>query len=181
MPAIVGIDLGTTFSCVATIGPNGEPEAIANFEGANTTPSVVAYSDDEIYIGETAVQSATPTTNIIHVSSNNCDQFQGKPLVKLTQNGEEKKLDAEEVSAEVLKMMKKIAVKYLNEEVTKAVVTVPANFDQRQRHATVEAAKLAGIEVIRLLNEPTAAAIAYGIHNEGTNNVLVYDLGGGIA
>ncbi|PAV73135.1 hypothetical protein WR25_07301 [Diploscapter pachys] len=201
MPAPIGIDLGTTFSCVATIGPNGEPEAIANFEGANTTPSVVAYSDDEIYVGETAVQSATPTTNIVHDSKRfigrQFDDFsvqsdmklwpfvvvsnEGKPLVKLTQNGKEKKLAAEEVSAEVLKMMKKIAVKYLNEEVTKAVVTVPANFDQRQRHATVEAAKLAGIEVIRLLNEPTAAAIAYGIHNEGTNNVLVYDLGGGIA
>ena len=71
--------------------------------------------------------------------------------------------------------------KYLNEEVTKAVITVPANFDQRQRHATMEAAKLAGIEVIRLVNEPTAAAIAYGLHNKGTKNVLVYDLGGGIA
>ena len=70
---------------------------------------------------------------------------------------------------------------FVNEEVTKAVITVPANFDQRQRHATMEAAKLAGIEVIRLVNEPTAAAIAYGLHNQGTNNVLVYDLGGGIA
>ncbi|PAV89705.1 hypothetical protein WR25_01455 [Diploscapter pachys] len=199
MPTPIGIDLGTTFSCVATIGPNGEPEAIANFEGANTTPSVVAYSDDEIYVGETAVQSATPTTNIVHDSKRFIGrQFddvsvqadiklwpfvvvsnEGKPLVKLTQYGKEKKLAAEEISSEVLKMMKKIAVNYLKEEVTKAVITVPANFDQRQRHATVEAAKLAGIEVIRLINEPTAAAIAYGVHNEGTNNVLVYDLGGG--
>ncbi|PAV89605.1 hypothetical protein WR25_19648 [Diploscapter pachys] len=157
MSSIVGIDLGTTFSCVATIAPNGEPEAIANFEGTNTTPSVVAYSDDGISVGKTA----------------------GKPLVKLTQNGKEKKLAAEEISAEVLKMMRMIAEKYLTDRVTKAVITVPANFDQRQRHATMEAAKLAGIEVMQLLNEPTAAAIAYGLHNKGTNKVLVYGFGGG--
>ncbi|PAV84629.1 hypothetical protein WR25_00726 [Diploscapter pachys] len=199
MPSIVGIDLGTTFSCVATISPSGEPEAIANLDGANTTPSVVAYSDDGISVGKTAVRLPISPKNVIYDSKRfigrQFDDFSvqadmklwpftvvsngGKPLVKLTQNGKEKKLAAEEVSAEVLKMMKKIAVKYLNEEVTKAVITVPANFDQRQRYATMEAAKLAGLEVIRLINEPTAAAIAYGLHNKGTNKVLVYDFGGG--
>ncbi|PAV84628.1 hypothetical protein WR25_00725 [Diploscapter pachys] len=199
MPSIVGIDLGTTFSCVATIGPSGEPEAIANFDGANTTPSVVAYSDDGIFVGKTAVRLRASPKNVIYdskrfigrqyndISVQNDMKLwpfvvindRGKPIVKLNQNGVEKRLAAEEVSAEVLKTMKEVAEKYLNEEVTKAVITVPANFDQRQRHATMGAAKLAGIEVIRLVNEPTAAAIAYGLHNQGTNNVLVYDLGGG--
>ncbi|PAV58114.1 hypothetical protein WR25_25262 [Diploscapter pachys] len=199
MPAAIGIDLGTTFSCVATIAPNGEPEAIANFEGTNTTPSVVAYSDDGISVGKTAVRLPISPKNVIYDSKRfigrQFDDFsvqsdmklwpfnvvsnEGKPLVKLTQNGREKKLAAEEISAEVLKMMKMIAEKYLNDRVTKAVITVPANFDQRQRHATMEAAKLAGLGVIQLVNEPTAAAVAYGLHNKGTNKVLVYDFGGG--
>ncbi|PAV82798.1 hypothetical protein WR25_21970 [Diploscapter pachys] len=194
MPASIGIDLGTTFSCVATISPSGEPEAIANFEGANTTPSVVAYSSSGILVGKAAIKSSTPAKNTIHDSKRfigrqfNDDSvqndmkgwpFAGKPMVQLTQDGTEKKLAAEEISAKVLKMIKEVAGKYLNDDVIKAVITVPANFDQRQRHATMEAARLANLEVIRLVNEPTAAAIAYGVHNEGVNNVLVYDLGGG--
>ncbi|PAV83319.1 hypothetical protein WR25_16345 [Diploscapter pachys] len=164
-----------------------------------TTPSTVAYSDSGVLVGKSAAKSATTPENVIYDSKRfigrqfNDDSVQndmkswpfkvidikGKPLVKLTHKGTNKELSAEEISAEVLKMMKMIAEQYLNEKVTKAVITVPANFDQRQRHATMEAAKLAGIEVIQLVNEPTAAAIAYGVHNEGMKNVLIYDFGGG--
>ncbi|PAV89898.1 hypothetical protein WR25_15215 [Diploscapter pachys] len=204
MESAIGIDLGTTFSCVATIKPNGKPTVIANFDGHNVTPSVVAYPTSktlEPLVGKSAVKSSVPLENIIYDSKRfigrqyNDESVQedmkswpfeiindkGKPLVKLTHNNEEKKLAAEEISAEVLKMMKKVAKKSLPNEqkVTRAVITVPAHFDQRQRHSTMEAAKLAGIEVIRLVNEPTAVAIAYGVHNQGKKNVFIYDLGGG--
>ncbi|PAV89899.1 hypothetical protein WR25_15216 isoform C [Diploscapter pachys] len=198
----IGIDLGTTFSCVATIKPNGKPTVIPNFDGLKVTPSVVAYPNGETLeplVGKSAVKSSVPLENIIYDSKRfigrqyNDESVQedmkswpfkiiddkGKPLVKLTHNNEEKKLAAEEISAEVLKMMKKIAENHLRKEVTRAVITVPAHFDQRQRHSTMEAAKLAGIEVIRLVNEPTAVAIAYGVHNQGKKNVFIYDLGGG--
>uniref|UniRef100_A0A0G4GSW7 Uncharacterized protein n=2 Tax=Chromera velia TaxID=505693 RepID=A0A0G4GSW7_9ALVE len=196
---VVGIDLGTTYSCVG-IYKNGRVEIIPNDQGNRITPSYVAFTDDERLVGEAAKNQATiqPTQTIFDVKRLIGRKFEdstvqkdkkllpyelvnqdGKPYVQLKVQGEMKKLSPEEVSAMVLSKMKETAETYLGKEVKHAVVTVPAYFNDAQRQATADAATIAGLKVIRIINEPTAAAIAYGLDAKDERNVLVYDLGGG--
>ena len=194
MSKIIGIDLGTTNSCVAVI-ENGQPKVIENSEGARTTPSIVAYTDNEILVGAPAKrQSVTNPKNTIHASK----RFIGRKFDESQQhlmpyevikasNGDawikigDKELAPPQISAEVLRKMKKTAEDYLGAEVTQAVITVPAYFNDSQRQATKDAGKIAGLEVLRIINEPTAAALAYGVdkNDKGDRKVAVYDLGGG--
>lgn len=174
MGRIIGIDLGTTTSEIAYI-KNGKPEIIANDLGARITPSVVGLTDDnEIIIGASPKRQAVlkPERTVMEV----------KRLMGTSEkvNLGEKELLPQQISALILKKLKKYAEDYLGEAVTEAVITVPANFNDLQRQATKEAGELAGLKVERIINEPTAAALAYGINNlEGEEKVLVYDLGGG--
>ena len=188
MAKTIGIDLGTTNSCVA-IMEGGKPKVIENSEGSRTTPSVVAYTEDgEILVGAPAKrQAVTNAKNTIYAVKRLIGRrFEDKETqkdIKLmpfkivrADNGDAwvevrgKKIAPQQVSAEVLRKMKKTAEDYLGEEVKEAVITVPAYFNDSQRQATKDAAKLAGLNVLRLLNEPTAAAIAYGLDHgaEGT-------------
>jgi molecular chaperone DnaK len=194
MSKVIGIDLGTTNSCVAVI-ENGLPRVIENSEGARTTPSTVAYTSDEILVGAPAKrQAVTNPKNTIYAAK----RFIGRrfeeskshhmpyEVVKAT-NGDawiralDRDMAPPQISAEVLRKMKKTAEDYLGHEVTHAVITVPAYFNDSQRQATKDAGAIAGLEVLRIINEPTAAALAYGVDKEtkGDRKVAVYDLGGG--
>ena len=173
MSKIISIDLGTTNSCVAVL-EGGVPHVITNPEGNRTTPSVVAFKGDEELVGETAKRQAV--TNV----KNTIASIKRKMGTdeKVEANG--KSFTPEEISAKILMKLKSDAESYLGEKVTKAVITVPAYFNDAQRQATKNAGKIAGLDVERIINEPTAAALAYGIDKqEKTHTVLVYDLGGG--
>jgi len=175
MPKVVGIDLGTTNSVVAVL-EGGEPTVIANAEGQRTTPSVVAFSKNgEILVGEVAKRQAitNPDRTVRSVKRHMGDKSWSMEI-------DGKKWVPQEISAQVLAKLKRDAEAYLGDKVTQAVVTVPAYFDDAQRQATKEAGEIAGLEVLRIINEPTAAALAYGLDKKGTDHtVLVFDLGGG--
>ena len=173
MSKIIGIDLGTTNSCVAVM-EGGKPTVIANAEGSRTTPSVVAFTKNgERLVGEPAkrqaVTNATRTVSSIkrHMGTDYKVDIDGK------------KYSPQEISAMILQKMKTDAENYLGEKVTEAVITVPAYFNDAQRQATKDAGKIAGLDVKRIINEPTAAALAYGLDNESEQKIMVYDLGGG--
>ena len=198
MSKIIGIDLGTTNSCVAIL-ENGVAKVIENSEGARTTPSIIAYTKDEILVGATAKrQAVTNPKNTIYASKRLIGRKFTEQAVqkdidlmpyKIIQadNGDawvevdDKKLAPPQISAEVLRKMKKTAEDYLGQPVTKAVITVPAYFNDQQRQATKDAGQIAGLEVLRIINEPTAAALAYGVDKASTKDrkIAVYDLGGG--
>src|SRR5574344_2491252 len=172
MSKIIGIDLGTTNSCVA-IYEGGEAKVIANPEGMRTTTSVVAFKNGEIIVGQKAKNQAI--TNKDTISSIKRKMGSGD---KVEANG--KDYSPEEISAMILGDLKKTAEAYLGETVTRAVITVPAYFNDAQRQATKNAGKIAGLNVERIINEPTAAALAYGLDKqESSQTILVYDLGGG--
>ncbi len=173
MSKIIGIDLGTTNSCVAVL-EGGEPKVITNAEGNRTTPSVVAFKGDEELVGEVAKRQAV--TNVKNTISSIKRKMGTNEKVEA--NG--KKWTPEEISAKILSKLKKDAESYLGEKVTKAVITVPAYFNDAERQATKNAGKIAGLEVERIINEPTAAALAYGLDKQDKlQTILVYDLGGG--
>ena len=198
MSKIIGIDLGTTNSCVAIL-ENGVAKVIENSEGARTTPSIIAYTKDEVLVGATAKrQAVTNPKNTIYASKRLIGRKFDEAAVQkdidlmpysiikadngdawIEANGE--KLAPQQVSAEVLRKMKKTAEDYLGETVTQAVITVPAYFNDSQRQATKDAGKIAGLEVLRIINEPTAAALAYGVDkaDKRDRKIAVYDLGGG--
>ena len=198
MGKIIGIDLGTTNSCVS-IMEGGKPKVIENSEGARTTPSIVAYQDDgEVLVGASAKrQAVTNAKNTLYAVKRLIGRrFEEKEvqkdidlmpfkIVKADNNDawvevRGKKIAPQEVSAQVLRKMKKTAEYYLGEEVTEAVITVPAYFNDSQRQATKDAGRIAGLEVKRIINEPTAAALAFGLDKkEGDRKIAVYDLGGG--
>ena len=198
MSKIIGIDLGTTNSCVAVI-ENGIPKVIENAEGARTTPSIVAYGKDEILVGASAKrQSVTNPKNTIYASKRLIGRkFKEEAVQKdinlmpyeimEAKNGDawiranDQELAPPQISAEVLRKMKKTAEDYLGHEVTQAVITVPAYFNDSQRQATKDAGQIAGLEVLRIINEPTAAALAYGVDkaDKKDRKIAVYDLGGG--
>ena len=198
MSKVIGIDLGTTNSCVAVI-ENGATKVIENSEGARTTPSIVAYTDNEILVGAPAKrQAVTNPKNTIYAAKRLIGRkFKEEAVQKdidlmpyeimEAKNGDawvrakDKELAPPQISAEVLRKMKKTAEDYLGEEVTQAVITVPAYFNDSQRQATKDAGKIAGLEVLRIINEPTAAALAYGVDkvDKKDRKVAVYDLGGG--
>ncbi len=172
MAKIIGIDLGTTNSCVSVM-EGGEAKVIANPEGLRTTPSVVAFKDGEIQVGEVARRQAATNPNTI----SSIKREMGTNY-KVDVNG--KKYTPQEISAMILQNLKATAEAYLGEKVTEAVITVPAYFYDSQRQATKDAGKIAGLEVKRIINEPTAAALAYGLDKkEKEQTILVYDLGGG--
>ena len=172
MSKIIGIDLGTTNSCVSVL-EGGEAKVIPNPEGNRTTPSVVAFKGDEIQVGEVAKRQAITTPNtVISIKRHMGTDY------KVEVNG--KKYSPQEISAMILQNLKATAESYLGEKVTKAVITVPAYFNDAQRQATKDAGKIAGLEVERIINEPTAAALAYGLDKTDIDQkVLVFDLGGG--
>jgi molecular chaperone DnaK len=174
MPKAVGIDLGTTNSVVSVLEA-GEPVVIPNAEGARTTPSVVGFSkSDEVLVGEVAKRQAitNPDRTIRSVK-----RHMGDNSWKVDIDG--KKYNPQEISARILQKLKRDAESYFGDTVTQAVITVPAYFDDAQRTATKEAGQIAGLEVLRIINEPTAAALAYGLDKEEEQTVLVFDLGGG--
>ncbi len=173
MSKVIGIDLGTTNSCVAVI-EGGEPVVIANAEGARTTPSVVAFGKTgERMVGQVAKRQAI--TNPEHTVSSIKRQMGSDYHVKI----DDKKFTPQEISAMILQKLKSDAESYLGGKVSEAVITVPAYFTDAQRQATKDAGKIAGLDVKRIINEPTAAALAYGIDKENDQRVMVYDLGGG--
>ena len=169
---VIGIDLGTTNSCVAVL-EGGEPKVIPNAEGNRTTPSVVSFKNGEVRVGDVAKREAQTSTNVI----SSIKRLMG---TKEKVEAEGKKYTPEEISAKILMNLKETAESYLGGEVSRAVITVPAYFNDAQRQATKNAGKIAGLEVERIINEPTAAALAYGLDKqENAHTVLVYDLGGG--
>lgn len=196
MSKIIGIDLGTTNSCVAIL-ENNKPKVIENAEGARTTPSIVSYGD-EILVGASAKrQAVTNPTNTVYASKRLIGRkFDEKEVQKdinlmpykiiKNTNGDawvqinKEKLAPPQISAEVLRKMKKTAEDYLGYEVTEAVITVPAYFNDAQRQATKDAGRIAGLEVRRIINEPTAAALAFGCDKSSKTDqkIAVYDLGG---
>ena len=198
MGKIIGIDLGTTNSCVSVL-EGGKPRVIENSEGGRTTPSIVAYTDDnEILVGQSAKRQAVtnPTNTLFAVKRLIGRRFEDDVVQKdikmvpyqivKADSGDawvqvnDEKMAPPQVSAEVLRKMKKTAEEYLGEAVTEAVITVPAYFNDSQRQATKDAGRIAGLEVKRIINEPTAAALAYGMDKaQGDRTVAVYDLGGG--
>ena len=198
MAKIIGIDLGTTNSCLAVVEAQS-PKIIENAEGGRTTPSVIAYTDDsEVLVGTPAKrQAVTNPENTIYAIKRLIGRRFDDDVVKKdidmvpyeimkAKNGDawvrakSKELAPPQVSAEVLKKLKKSAEDYLGHEVKEAVITVPAYFNDSQRQATKDAGKIAGLDVKRIINEPTAAALAYGLDkNKGDSTVAVYDLGGG--
>jgi len=170
---IIGIDLGTTNSVVSVM-EGGESKVIANPEGGRTTPSVVAFKGEEVSVGEVAKRQVITNPNTI----SSIKRHMGDPNYRVDVNG--KKYSPQEISAMILKNLKKTAEAYLGADVDKAVITVPAYFNDAQRQATKDAGKIAGLEVKRIINEPTAAALAYGIDKtDKEQTVLVFDLGGG--
>ena len=198
MSKIIGIDLGTTNSCVAVV-EGQQPKVIENSEGARTTPSVIAYTDgDEVLVGAPAKRQAVtnPQKTLYAIKRLIGRRFDDDVVKKDTEmvpyniiksdNGDawigvdDKKLAPPQISAEILKKMKKTAEDYLGHKVDEAVITVPAYFNDSQRQATKDAGKIAGLEVKRIINEPTAAALAYGLDKgKGDSVIAVYDLGGG--
>lgn len=173
MAKVIGIDLGTTNSCVAVI-EGGEPVVIANSEGNRTTPSIVAFSKSgERLVGQVAKRQAV--TNSDRTIQSIKRKMGSDYKVKI----DDKSYTPQEISAMILQKLKADAEAYLGEKVTQAVITVPAYFNDSQRQATKDAGKIAGLEVLRIINEPTAAALAYGIDKEEDQTILVYDLGGG--
>ena len=198
MGRVIGIDLGTTNSCVAVM-EGGTAKVIENSEGDRTTPSVVAFTkDDEVLVGQSAKrQSVTNPANTLYAVKRLIGRKFDSDIVQRdiemvpykivkADNGDAwveangKKMAAPEVSARVLMKMKKTAEDYLGEAVTEAVITVPAYFNDSQRQATKDAGKIAGLDVKRIINEPTAAALAYGMDKQrGDRKIAVYDLGGG--
>ncbi|MFI9251782.1 molecular chaperone DnaK [Streptomyces sp. NPDC053069] len=178
MARAVGIDLGTTNSVVSVL-EGGEPTVITNTEGARTTPSVVAFSKNgEVLVGEVAKRQAV--TNVER-TARSVKRHMGDHAWRFPEHGDVdgKRYTAQEISARVLQKLKRDAEAYLGEDVTDAVITVPAYFDDAQRQATKEAGEIAGLNVLRIINEPTAAALAYGLDKENDQTVLVFDLGGG--
>ena len=170
---IIGIDLGTTNSCVCVM-EGGEAKVIANPEGSRTTPSVVAFKGDEIQVGDVAKRQAITNPNTVA----SIKRHMGEANYRVDING--KKYSPQEISAMILQNLKATAEAYLGDKVSKAVITVPAYFNDAQRQATKDAGKIAGLEVMRIINEPTAAALAYGIDKtDKEQTVLVFDLGGG--
>ena len=198
MGKVIGIDLGTTNSCVAVM-EGGKPRVIENSEGDRTTPSVIAFADDdEVLVGQSAKRQAVtnPKNTLFAVKRLIGRRFQEDEVqkdIKLVpyqivkaDNGDAwvevkgRKMAPPEISARVLMKMKKTAEDYLGEEIKEAVITVPAYFNDSQRQATKDAGRIAGLEVKRIINEPTAAALAYGMDKKrGDSKIVVYDLGGG--
>mmetsp|Transcript_23002 Transcript_23002/g.38854 ORF Transcript_23002/g.38854 Transcript_23002/m.38854 type:complete len:637 (-) Transcript_23002:8910-10820(-) len=196
MSKVIGIDLGTTNSCVA-IMDGSQPKVIENAEGARTTPSIVAFTDDERLVGQPAKrQAVTNPENTVFgvkrlIGRRRDDAALAKDLKNMPfsvingGNGDawvearDEKYSPSQISAFILGKMKETAESYLGEDVTQAVITVPAYFNDAQRQATKDAGKIAGLEVLRIINEPTAAALAYGLDKENTQTIAVYDLGGG--
>ncbi len=173
MGKVIGIDLGTTFSCVAVM-EGGQPVVIPNAEGARTTPSVVAFTKEgERLVGQVAKRQAivNPDRTIMSIKRHMGSDYK----VKI----DDKEYTPQEISAMILQKLKADAEAYLGEKVTQAVITVPAYFNDSQRQATKDAGRIAGLEVLRIINEPTAAALAYGLDKEGNQKIMVYDLGGG--
>ncbi|KAF2972801.1 hypothetical protein GQX73_g775 [Xylaria multiplex] len=197
---VIGIDLGTTYSCVGVM-QKGKVEILVNDQGNRITPSYVAFTEDERLVGDAAKQQAAnnPRNTIYDVKrfigrkwdektlQSDIKHFpykviekDGKPVVQVDVHGSPKKFTPEEISAVILGKMKEVAESYLGKKVTHAVVTVPAYFNDNQRQATKDAGIIAGLNVLRIVNEPTAAAIAYGLDkNDGERHIIVYDLGGG--
>merc|ERR1711871_310467 len=196
----IGIDLGTTYSCVG-IYRDGNVEIIANDSGNRTTPSYVSFNDKERLIGDSAKNAASTNTkntvfdakrligrdfndpvlqkDLKHLAYKVVDES-NKPKIQVTYKDEQKKFTPEEISSMILVKMKNIAEEYLGKDVKDAVITVPAYFNDSQRQATKDAGVIAGLNVLRIINEPTAAAIAYGLDKKGAEkNVLIFDLGGG--
>lgn len=194
MSKVIGIDLGTTNSCVSVVEA-GTPIVIVNGEGKRTTPSVISFKDGERVVGDPAKrQSVTNPNNTVYsvkrfIGSNYKEVSKEAKKMPYTVNKgsgdnviiniNDKDYVPQEISAIVLQNLKKTAEDYLGETVTKAVITVPAYFNDAQRNATKEAGEIAGLEVLRIINEPTAAALAYGMDKEGDKKIAVYDLGGG--
>ena len=196
MSKVIGIDLGTTNSCIA-IMDGSQPRVIENAEGARTTPSIVAFTDDERLVGQPAKRQAVtnPENTVFGVKrligrrNDDADLAKDKKNMPFNVidggNGDAwveargEKYSPSQISAFILGKMKETAESYLGEEVTQAVITVPAYFNDAQRQATKDAGKIAGLEVLRIINEPTAAALAYGLDKENTQTIAVYDLGGG--
>ncbi|PTX57897.1 molecular chaperone DnaK [Litoreibacter ponti] len=196
MAKVIGIDLGTTNSCVA-IMDGSQPRVIENAEGARTTPSIVAFTDDERLVGQAAKRQAVtnPDNTIFGVKRLIGRRFDDKDVAKDKKNlpfdvidggngdawvsAKGEKYSPSQISAFILQKMKETAESYLGEDVTQAVITVPAYFNDAQRQATKDAGKIAGLEVLRIINEPTAAALAYGLDKKETQTIAVYDLGGG--
>ena len=193
MAKIIGIDLGTTNSCVAVL-EGDKVKVIENAEGARTTPSIIAYKDGEILVGQSAKrQAVTNPKNTLFAIKRLIGRRYEDPTVQKdiglvpykiikADNGDawvevnDKKLAPQQISAEILKKMKKTAEDYLGETVTEAVITVPAYFNDAQRQATKDAGKIAGLDVKRIINEPTAAALAFGMDKkEGDRKIAVYD------
>jgi len=196
MAKVIGIDLGTTNSCIA-IMDGSQPRVVENAEGARTTPSIVAFTDNERLVGQPAKrQAVTNPENTIFgvkrlVGRRNDDAHLAKDKKNLPFNvidggngdawveAKDEKYSPSQISAFILGKMKETAESYIGEEVTQAVITVPAYFNDAQRQATKDAGKIAGLEVLRIINEPTAAALAYGLDKKETQTIAVYDLGGG--
>ncbi len=196
MAKVIGIDLGTTNSCIA-IMDGSEPRVVENAEGARTTPSIVAFTDDERLVGQPAKRQAVtnPENTIFAVKRLIGRRFDDKDLAKDKKNmpfavvdggngdawveSKGEKYSPSQISAFILGKMKETAESYLGESVSQAVITVPAYFNDAQRQATKDAGKIAGLEVLRIINEPTAAALAYGLDKKDTQTIAVYDLGGG--
>jgi molecular chaperone DnaK len=196
MAKVIGIDLGTTNSCVS-IMDGSQPRVIENAEGARTTPSIVAFTDDERLVGQPAKRQAVtnPDNTVFGVKRLIGRRFNDEHLAKDMKNlpfsvvsggngdawveAKGEKYSPSQISAFILGKMKETAESYLGEDVTQAVITVPAYFNDAQRQATKDAGKIAGLEVLRIINEPTAAALAYGLDKEETQTIAVYDLGGG--
>ena len=196
MSKVIGIDLGTTNSCVS-IMDGSAAKVIENSEGARTTPSIVGFTDEERLVGQAAKRQAVtnPTNTLFAVKRLIGRRVDDKSVTKDKKmvpfeivdggNGDawvkarDEKYSPSQVSAFILQKMKETAESYLNEEVEQAVITVPAYFNDAQRQATKDAGKIAGLEVLRIINEPTAAALAYGLDKEGGKTIAVFDLGGG--
>lgn len=198
-----GCDLGTCYSCVG-VWQNGRVEIIANDQGNRTTPSTIAFTENERLMGDAAKNqgSMNPKNTVYDAKRligrkfsdpivqedrklwgfDVIDDGNDKPLIKVTFKGEEKRFYPEEISAMVLQKMKETVESYVGEEVTDVVITVPAYFGDAQRQATKDAGKIAGLNVLRIINEPTAAAIAYGLDNKTSKerNVMIFDMGGEI-
>ena len=172
MGKAVGIDLGTTNSVVAVL-EGGEPTVIANAEGNRTTPSIVAFKGEEVLVGELAKRQAITNPD------NTVRSIKRQIGTNWKEKFENKEYTPQEVSARILQKLKRDAESYIGEDVTDAVVTVPAYFNDAERQATKEAGQIAGLNVLRIINEPTAAALAYGLENNEDQKILVYDLGGG--
>ncbi|KAL7811430.1 molecular chaperone bip1 [Trichoderma aethiopicum] len=197
---VIGIDLGTTYSCVGVM-QKGKVEILVNDQGNRITPSYVAFTDEERLVGDSAKNqaAANPTNTVYDIKRLIGRKFDekdiqadikhfpykvieknGKPVVQVQVNGQKKQFTPEEISAMILGKMKEVAESYLGKKVTHAVVTVPAYFNDNQRQATKDAGTIAGLNVLRIVNEPTAAAIAYGLDKtDGERQIIVYDLGGG--